>query len=220
MSSTTWQSPRPEILMERGMRLLDEWRDSAVAQSATGVDPLDTVLEEGDPWHARWRPEEYDAWLEETGRGLVGRIAWVGLSRFAGSLPATLFPLPRSSSTPQLRSASSCIPRAFAPGPRPRYCLAGSGSAGANVGHLAAGAGLLVLEEVVVGASGRLDDLHPKDAKVDASKSTPSASKVPEQALSWGIDPRSATWPFTLAPRSGPGRVDLQQGLLVRKEGS
>jgi hypothetical protein len=26
------------------------------------------VLEEGDPWHARWRPAEYDEWLAQTGR--------------------------------------------------------------------------------------------------------------------------------------------------------
>jgi choline-sulfatase len=63
---------RPDVVVV-GTRLLEDWKMSAVAQSATGVDPLDTVLEEGDPWHARWRPAEYDAWLEET-----GRATWVG----------------------------------------------------------------------------------------------------------------------------------------------
>jgi arylsulfatase A-like enzyme len=62
---------RPDVV-EMGTRLLQEWKQSAVAQSPTGVDPLDTVLEEGDPWHARWRPAEYDDWLEET-----GRASWV-----------------------------------------------------------------------------------------------------------------------------------------------
>ncbi len=62
---------RPDVV-RTGQKLLDAWKQTAVAQSATGVDPLDTVLEEGDPWHAHWRPAEYDAWLEQTGRS-----AWV-----------------------------------------------------------------------------------------------------------------------------------------------
>jgi choline-sulfatase len=62
---------RPDVV-ETGTRLLEQWKYAAVAQSPTGVDPLDTVLEEGDPWHARWRPAEYDDWLEET-----GRASWV-----------------------------------------------------------------------------------------------------------------------------------------------
>ena len=65
---------RPDIV-EVGAGLLEDWKKSAVAESPTGVDPLDTVLEEGDPWHARWRPAEYDAWLEETGRATwVSRV--------------------------------------------------------------------------------------------------------------------------------------------------
>jgi choline-sulfatase len=48
---------------------LARWHDDAMAASATGVDPLDTVLREGDPWHARWCPPEYAARLRETGRG-------------------------------------------------------------------------------------------------------------------------------------------------------
>jgi arylsulfatase A-like enzyme len=66
---------RPDVL-EVGASLLEHWRQSALAQSPTGVDPLDTVLEEGDPWHARWRPAEYDTWLEQTGRATwVSRIS-------------------------------------------------------------------------------------------------------------------------------------------------
>jgi choline-sulfatase len=65
---------RPDVV-EVGMSLLESWRQTAVALSPTGVDPLDTVLEEGDPWHARWRPAEYDEWLEQTGRATwVGRV--------------------------------------------------------------------------------------------------------------------------------------------------
>jgi choline-sulfatase len=63
---------RPDVV-EIASDLLGDWKRSALALSATGVDPLDTVLEEGDPWHARWRPAEYDLWLEET-----GRATWVG----------------------------------------------------------------------------------------------------------------------------------------------
>lgn len=65
---------RPDVV-ELGAGLLEDWKRSALAQSATGVDPLDTVLEEGDPWHARWRPAEYDTWLEETGRATWVRRA-------------------------------------------------------------------------------------------------------------------------------------------------
>ena len=55
-----------------GTRLLEDWKRRLSPSSPTGVDPLDTVLEEGDPWHAPLGPAEYDAWLEET-----GRAAWV-----------------------------------------------------------------------------------------------------------------------------------------------
>ena len=75
-SSTTCRKSRPDIVRDRRTISWRIGRQSAVADSPTGVDPLDTVLEEGDPWHARWRPAEYDAWLEETGRATwVSRVA-------------------------------------------------------------------------------------------------------------------------------------------------
>ena len=58
---------RPDVV-RTAMTLLEDWKQSAVALSPSGVDPLDTVLQEGDPWHARWRPAEYDEWLAQTGR--------------------------------------------------------------------------------------------------------------------------------------------------------
>jgi choline-sulfatase len=65
---------RPDIV-QIGAHLLEDWKQTAVAVSPTGIDPLDTVLAEGDPWHARWRPAEYDEWLEQTGRATwVSRV--------------------------------------------------------------------------------------------------------------------------------------------------
>jgi arylsulfatase A-like enzyme len=58
--------------------LLEEWRCTAIGRSPDAVDPLDTVLAEGDPWHARWRPAEYDEWLEQT-----GRASWVSRAAVA-----------------------------------------------------------------------------------------------------------------------------------------
>ena len=58
---------RPDVVRV-GTGLLEDWKQSALAASPSGVDPLDTVLAEGDPWHARWRPPEYDDWLRQTGR--------------------------------------------------------------------------------------------------------------------------------------------------------
>jgi arylsulfatase A-like enzyme len=49
--------------------ILEDWHDRAMATSASGVDPLDTILREGDPWHARWIPAEYGARLRKSGRG-------------------------------------------------------------------------------------------------------------------------------------------------------
>ena len=41
---------RPDVV-KVGSHLLEDWKQTAVAHSATGIDPLDTVLEEGDPSH-------------------------------------------------------------------------------------------------------------------------------------------------------------------------
>jgi hypothetical protein len=49
--------------------ILEDWHHRAMATSTSGVDPLDTILREGDPWHARWIPAEYGARLRKSGRG-------------------------------------------------------------------------------------------------------------------------------------------------------
>ena len=45
------------------------WREAGLADSPTGVDPLDTVLEEGGPWHVRGHLLEYAERLRATDRG-------------------------------------------------------------------------------------------------------------------------------------------------------
>jgi choline-sulfatase len=55
-------------VVDRAGALLEQWiADITSAQG--GVDPLDTVMAEGGPWHARHRPDGYLARLRETGRG-------------------------------------------------------------------------------------------------------------------------------------------------------
>ncbi len=48
---------------------LAAWREACLAASPTGVDPLDTVLEEGGPWHVRGHLLAYAERLRATGRG-------------------------------------------------------------------------------------------------------------------------------------------------------
>lgn len=71
---------RPEILAEGAARL-EKWRSAMIANMPFGysTDPMDTVIEEGGPFHANpiWAPiEEYKKRLKETGRGhLIAEIA-------------------------------------------------------------------------------------------------------------------------------------------------
>jgi len=60
---------QPEIT-NKGLRLLDEWHSQAMAGSRTGVDPMQTVMQEGGPFHAH-RVSHLDAYLkrlQDTGR--------------------------------------------------------------------------------------------------------------------------------------------------------
>ena len=57
----------PETL-EAARRTLADWREGLLRTSGHG-DPLDTVLEEGGPFHAKGRLREYCQRLEQTGRG-------------------------------------------------------------------------------------------------------------------------------------------------------
>ena len=52
----------------RAMRLLDDWHTRMMARSETGIDPLDTVLREGGPFHTRGMLERYCEHLRVTGR--------------------------------------------------------------------------------------------------------------------------------------------------------
>lgn len=48
---------------------LVSWKDDCLSTSASAVDPIDVVLDEGGPWHVRGRLLEYAERLRETGRG-------------------------------------------------------------------------------------------------------------------------------------------------------
>ncbi|MFA5857738.1 MAG: sulfatase [Elusimicrobiota bacterium] len=52
-----------------GARYLQEWRDEMMKSNTDNIDPMETVLEEGGPLHARGYLLRYCKYLEETGRG-------------------------------------------------------------------------------------------------------------------------------------------------------
>jgi len=58
---------RPDVCAAAESELV-VWREACLADSPTGVDPLDTVLEEGGPWHVRGHLLEYAERLRSTGR--------------------------------------------------------------------------------------------------------------------------------------------------------
>jgi arylsulfatase A-like enzyme len=60
---------RPHVV-DRGQALLEEWHSTMMRTSATPdrSDPLQTVLDEGGPFHPRGRLQEYVERLRETGR--------------------------------------------------------------------------------------------------------------------------------------------------------
>ena len=47
---------------------LDAWHDEMMATSETGIDPMQTVISEGGPYHTRTALEMYAGRLRETGR--------------------------------------------------------------------------------------------------------------------------------------------------------
>jgi arylsulfatase A-like enzyme len=58
---------RPDVVA-RAHALLDAWHGEAMRTSSDGVDPLQTVLREGGPWHVRGQLPAYLKRLTETGR--------------------------------------------------------------------------------------------------------------------------------------------------------
>jgi arylsulfatase A-like enzyme len=56
-------------LCNRALRYLNEWHDTMMANSDTGVDPLWTVIQEGGPFHARGNLKDFVKRLEASGRG-------------------------------------------------------------------------------------------------------------------------------------------------------
>lgn len=58
---------RPEVA-EHGLAVIERWHADMMAHSPARVDPLQIVLREGGPYHARDRVEEYCRHLRETGR--------------------------------------------------------------------------------------------------------------------------------------------------------
>jgi arylsulfatase A-like enzyme len=56
-------------VVEQARAFLESWLGNVLGGAASAADPLETVLAEGGPWHARFRPEWYPAYLRQTGRG-------------------------------------------------------------------------------------------------------------------------------------------------------
>jgi arylsulfatase A-like enzyme len=59
---------RPDVCGQAA-RMLEEWHRQMTAGSPDAVDPLETVMREGGPFHSRGALEGYCARLEATGRG-------------------------------------------------------------------------------------------------------------------------------------------------------
>lgn len=65
---------KPEIV-KKGINLLDKWHDLMMSTSYSKIDPMETVLQEGGPFHSRGYLERYLKRLRDTGREhLVNRI--------------------------------------------------------------------------------------------------------------------------------------------------
>lgn len=72
--------------------VLASWRDDCLASSASGVDPLDVVIDEGGPWHVRGRLLEYAERLRATGRAEWADVLLARHPREAsGELPRSGF---------------------------------------------------------------------------------------------------------------------------------
>jgi choline-sulfatase len=81
---TDLAADRPDVVADCD-DLLAAWRDDCLSRTASGVDPLDTVLAEGGGWHVRGRLGPYLERLRDTGRAdAADRIA----SRHAAEVEA------------------------------------------------------------------------------------------------------------------------------------
>jgi len=58
---------RPD-LVEKGISLLREWHNAVMASATHKVDPLNTVMAEGGPYHVRDQGSAYIERLKTTGR--------------------------------------------------------------------------------------------------------------------------------------------------------
>lgn len=61
-----------------GLGMLGRWREEALARRPGATDPMDTVLQEGGPYHARYGTPEFE--------GYLGRLRATGRGRFAEEL--------------------------------------------------------------------------------------------------------------------------------------
>ena len=60
-------SQKPQLVAEAS-HLLESWRDNCLTTSGSGIDPMDTLMAEGGPWHVRGRLLGYAERLRVTGR--------------------------------------------------------------------------------------------------------------------------------------------------------
>jgi len=58
-----------ELIRLRGASYLLDWFDNMMLTSGSGIDPMQTVLREGGPFHGRGKLDSYCQRLEKTGRG-------------------------------------------------------------------------------------------------------------------------------------------------------
>jgi hypothetical protein len=71
--------------VQHALGLLQRWRSEMLAASATGVDPLETVIREGGPFHVRGQLPTYLARLHATGRSAwAERLAQRHAAELAG----------------------------------------------------------------------------------------------------------------------------------------
>ncbi|GAG64028.1 unnamed protein product, partial [marine sediment metagenome] len=59
---------KPEIV-KKGVELLEVWHKNMMQDKSTKIDPMETVLKEGGPFHTRGIIKYYLNRLKESGRG-------------------------------------------------------------------------------------------------------------------------------------------------------
>ena len=65
--TTNLVSNKPEIVTE-GLKFLDEWSRIMMEDSKSEIDPMDTVIKEGGPYHTRDQFNSYIKRLNKTRR--------------------------------------------------------------------------------------------------------------------------------------------------------